>query len=136
MKNFKISLIGLFFLACLGSFAQAKGNININESDSVKKLVKKHIAINEKIDGIPGYRIQIFSDSGSDSKNNAMKAKAKFRKKFSDTKAYIIFDAPNYKVEIGNFLYRLDAKRILHKIKSDYPGSFIVSEPEMEMPEL
>ncbi|MGM0613037.1 MAG: SPOR domain-containing protein [Bacteroidota bacterium] len=136
MKQLQFILIGFFVLACLGSFAQAKGEVNIHEPDDVKKLVEKHISINEELDGIPGYRIQIFSDSGSDSKGNAKKAKAKFRKKYSEINAYIIFDAPNYKVEIGDFIHKLEAQRVLHQIKNDYPGSYVVSEPEMEIPEL
>ncbi|MFW6019243.1 MAG: SPOR domain-containing protein [Bacteroidales bacterium] len=136
MNKMQYILTICFLLAGLGSFAQAKGEINIHQPDKINKLLKKHIAINEDLDGIPGYRIQIFSDSGSDSKKNAMKAKAKFLKKHSDINAYIIFDAPNYKVEVGNFIHKLEARRILHMIKKDYPGSYVVSEPEMEIPEL
>ncbi|MCF8217874.1 MAG: SPOR domain-containing protein [Bacteroidales bacterium] len=136
MNKLQFILIGLFLAVSLGSFAQAKGNVSIYEPDQVKRLIEKHIAVNESLDGIPGYRIQIFSDSGSDSKGNAMNAKAKFRKRYSDINAYIVFDSPNYKVEIGNFIHKLEAQRILHQIKDDYPGAYVVSEPEMEIPDL
>ena len=136
MWQLRLIFIVFFLITCLGNLARAQGNVAIQEPDNVRELVKKHIAINENLDGIPGYRIQIFSDSGGDSKENAMKAKAKFLKRYSNINAYIIFDTPNYKVEIGNFIHKLEAQRILHQIKKDYPGSYVVSEPEMEIPEL
>lgn len=129
-------MLAVFVFASFWAAAQTQGNVNVNQPDEVNRLIKKHIALNEKTEGIPGYRIQIFSDSGNNSKRKAMKSKAKFRMSYGDLKAYIIFDAPYYKVEIGNFITRLDAQRVLSQLKDQYPGAFIVYEPEMDIPEL
>lgn len=129
-------MLAVFAFFSLWAVAQTQGNVTVTQPDEVSRLLKKHIAVNEKTDGIPGYRIQIFSDSGNNSKRKAMRSKAKFRMSFNDLKAYIVFDAPYYKVEIGNFITRLDAQAVLRQLKDQYPGAYIVYEPEMEIPEL
>lgn len=135
-KKIKVLFVGILIMMNFALLAQSQGNIQLVNASGANSLVKKHIAVNEEMNGIPGYRIQIFSDSGNDSRKNAMKAKAKFRMKNSDIKAYVVFDAPNYKVEVGNYISRLQAERFLHHIKNTYPAAFIVFEPEMDIPVL
>lgn len=130
-----------FMIMCLLAFAfnsqaQTNGGVQFENATYADELVKKHIAVNKQMKGIPGFRIQVFSDAGQNSRIRAMKFKAKFKKKYKDIKAYVVFDAPNYKVEIGNFLSRLDAERCLHQIKHQFPGAFIVIETEMEIPDI
>src|SRR5271157_2683166 len=79
------------------SFPQKPGNIEIIADPRLEKLVDKHKELNEKINGIPGYRIQLFSESGTNSKNKADKVKEEFSEKYSDQQVYILFQEPNYK---------------------------------------
>ena len=128
-------------MTCLIGFAfnaqaQTNGSVQFDNAQHADELVKKHIAVNKNMKGIPGFRIQVFSDAGQNSRSRAVRFKAKFKKEYKDIKAYVVFDAPNYKVEIGNFLNRLDAERCLHQIKHEFPGAFIVIEPEMEIPNI
>lgn len=126
-----------FFVCLLGQvYAQKSGNVTVHESYLVDDLVKKHVSINKQMNGIPGYRVQIFSDSGNNSKRRAMRAKADFLMKNDDYNAYIVFEAPYYKVEVGNFINHLNAERCLSNLKEKYPGAFIIYEPEMEFPEI
>ncbi|MCF8330853.1 MAG: SPOR domain-containing protein [Bacteroidales bacterium] len=127
---------GILLLMNYALLAQNQGNIELVNATSANSLVQKHISINKEMNGIPGYRIQIFSDSGNNSRKNAMRSKAKFKMKNSDIKAYVVFEAPNYKVEVGNFVSRLQAERYLHQIKEFYPAAFIVLEPQMDIPDL
>lgn len=137
MKRIKVLLFVAFMLSFSSQIAaQNEGNVTIHQSDLANQLIKKHIKINKEMSGIPGYRVQIFSDSGNNSKSEARKAKAEFLKNNSDYNAYIVFEAPYYKVEIGDFIKRLKAEKCLKKVKDEYPGAFIISEPEMAIPEL
>ncbi len=132
----KLWLAGLFLIIATCVSAQQAGKVTLHQPSGLESLVEKHIAVNEKMEGIPGFRIQIFTDSGNNSKRRALQAKAKFRMSFSDIDAYIVFQAPYYKVEVGNYITRLEAERVLNKLKEIYPGAFIVAEPEMEIPEV
>lgn len=110
-------------------FSQTKsGNIELIQDARVEHLVQKHKLLNEKINGIPGYRIQIFSESGTNSKNKATKVKDDFQQNFSDQEIYLLFQEPNYKVRVGDFRTQLDALGYLHKIQLSYPNAFIVND--------
>jgi len=99
-------------------------------------LVEKHITFNENRDGVEGFRIQIFFDSGNNSKSKAVAAMNDFKTKYSNTEAYLIFQEPNYKVRIGDFRTRMDAQRFLHKISDEYPTAFIVKDNDINYPNL
>ncbi|MFO8055023.1 MAG: SPOR domain-containing protein [Bacteroidales bacterium] len=132
----KIFFIGCIMLVAINASAQTSGNVTVHEPQQLSTLLEKHRAINQKMDGIPGFRIQIFSDSGTRSRDKAQKAKANFRMKFKELDAYIVFDSPNYKVEVGNFVKRLHAEQALKELKSEFPGAYIVSEDEIDFPDL
>ena len=103
-------------------------NIRIIEDEKVDLLVSKHIRINQNRNGISGFRIQIFFDSGTNSKTNAQGIFEGFRAKYPDVTAYLTFKAPNYKVRVGNFRTKLDAQRFLNEIITEYPNAWIIPE--------
>jgi len=105
-----------------------KGDIRIIADPRIEKLVQKHIHINETKEGIPGYRIQIFFDSGTNSRLKAQVICNDFRAKYADHVAYLTFISPNYKVRIGDFRRRLDAVRFLQLVQLDYPNAYVVSD--------
>ncbi len=123
-----IFLLIVIFLSLTSVFPQKPGNVEVIADPSLQKLVDKHKYLNDKINGIPGFRIQIFSESGTNSKNKADKVKEDFAAKFSDQQVYLLFQEPNYKVRIGDFRTQLDALGYLHKIQQAYPSAFIVSD--------
>lgn len=75
-----------------------------------------------------GYRVLIFSQSGNHSKNGALEAKSYFEFIYPETKAYISFEEPYFKVKVGNFYNRYEAEIFLRQIKLDYPYAFIVRD--------
>jgi hypothetical protein len=103
-------------------------NIRIIQDEKVDLLLSKHIRINQNRDGIPGFRIQIFFDSGTNSKTNAQGIYEGFRAKYPDVAAYLTFKAPNYKVRVGDFRTKLDAQRFLNEINPEYPNAWIIPE--------
>jgi len=130
-----IATIGIFFICWIipmFTYSQKlipdSGKIEIIQDPKVDVLVAKHIQINQNKGGIEGFRIQIFSDSGNNSKNQAQVTSDEFVAKFPNIKAYRTFKSPNYRVRVGDFRNRLDAQRFLFEIASDYPNAFIISD--------
>jgi len=104
----------------------AQGNIEFIQDPRVDRLVKKHIGFSDAKDGMDGYKIQIYFDSGNGSKSKAYGQKAKFLSKYPDVGADMVYQEPNYKVRVGNFRTRMEAQGFLNEIKGDFESAFIV----------
>jgi len=107
------------------------GRVEIVQSEKIKELVDKHIAINEKAP-IKGYRVKIHF--GAD-KDKANEVKAKFIAKFPDIPAYEKYDQPNFNIRVGNFRTKLEAYKFLKQIQVDFPAAFLVQD-DIEMPKM
>jgi len=116
-------------------YAQNSEKIKINQPESVTKLINKHISYNVAKNGIDGYRIQIFFDSGNHSKSRAYAKKSNFILKYPHIRAYITYQSPNYKVRVGDFRTKLDAERFKQEILEEYPSAFSIPET-IELPSL
>lgn len=101
------------------------GTINITDKAGAGDLVNKHIFFNKEHGELPGYRIQIVSSS---SLVAAKDTKSAFLKKFPDYNATIVFEAPNYKLRVGNYTNRFDANRDLQEILTEYPNAYVVKD--------
>ena len=125
----------LFFAFYFSGFSQTKkqGKVEIIQDQKVNVLVDKHVAFNESLKRIQGYRIQIYFDSGNNSKSKALSVKSEFSSKYPDIGAYIMFQEPNYKVRVGDFRNRIDATRFLKKIYEQFQNAFIVLD-EINLP--
>jgi hypothetical protein len=111
------------------------GNISLIQDDKVDLLVQKHVQINQNRNGIDGYRIQIFFDSGNNSKTRARSIYDSFLVNYPDVGAYLTFKSPNYKVRVGDFRTRLDAQRFLNEILPEYPNAWII-EDQINLPRI
>ena len=60
-----------------------------------------------------GFRIQVFETSSSEKANSVFR---KFKKKMVDS-LYVIFDAPLYKIQYGNFSKKYEAENVKKKLK-------------------
>ncbi len=114
----------LTFVVILPSWAQkGRGHVEITGDTKVGELVKKHIEFNEKMQTVPGYRIQIASLSGPNSRNAAFELKKKFKAEYPDVEVYIVFTEPNFRIKVGDFTNKLDAFVFMQRIKDHYPGT-------------
>jgi hypothetical protein len=117
MMNMKS--IFMFFL-----FTIILGITNVNgqttTSDEVKSLIKKKIEYNKK----NGYGFRIQLESGLET---AIKTtQSKFRIERPTIKTYILFESPEWKVQVGDYKTRLEADKILNEIKKKFPSAIIV----------
>jgi len=119
----------LFFSFCIAfnTSAQQTSNSKISiESDfDIDFVLDAHIDKNINSDLGKGYRIQI---ANSSSREDVFSKKAEVYEYFSDFKGYIVYDQPYYKLRIGDFQTRLEARKYLDEIIAIFPTAFIVSD--------
>lgn len=100
-------LVGLLLLIAGQSRAQSDTTGVVVKQDSrIEQLVRKQIEINaqttlETRRHVPGFRIQVIS---SPDRNKVNAAKVKMYEQFPDWKPYVLYQAPNYKLRVGDFL--------------------------------
>jgi hypothetical protein len=134
MNTLASSYLLLFLLSVTlnPAFAQeqvvSEGKTEIVQDSRVEMLVEKHIQINQTLSTMDGFRIQVFSDSGNNSKNKAQSVYDEFQSRFPETGVYLSFKSPNYRVRIGDFRTKLDAQRFLIALTADYPNAFIITD--------
>ena len=114
--------------------ASVAGKTEIIQDQRIDLLVWKHIRINEALKTIEGFRIQVFSDSGNNSKSNAQNLRDDLTTRYPGLGVYLSFKSPNYKVRVGDFRTRLDAQRFLSEISIDFPNAFIVTD-QIQLPD-
>jgi hypothetical protein len=73
-----------------------------------------------------GFRIQTISTNKRD---DAFAMKADLQNRFPDQKVYVVFQSPNFKVRIGNFLKKEEAEKFKIQLNKVYPqGVYIVED--------
>jgi hypothetical protein len=131
----KRSLLFLAFSFCILSFASAQNSrLTITGDVAVNAMVERHIEFNNRVKTIPGYRVQIASFSGANSKNSAFSLRDRFMYDYPSVQAYIVFEEPNFKVKVGDFRTRLEAFAFLQIIKDVYKGYIIKDNINPEPP--
>ena len=133
MKRVLLILGFISFMFCVNS-QNINDNINIIQDSRIDTLINTHIIINEnklsnpENDGISGYRINIFFDSGNNSKSMAEKTKENFIEKYPGTGVYISFRSPFYYVRIGDYRTKIEAEAFFRKINKYYPNAWIIKD--------
>lgn len=101
----------------------------LTASDTKVNAVK---SLDSNITEIEGFRVQVFA---TQDRNRADQLQRELVLKF-DEKVYIIFEAPNYKLRVGDFLDRENAEKLRMRLVSlDFPSSWIVRtriQPELK----
>jgi len=74
---------------------------------------------------VRGYRVQIFLGR---SRSEAYAEQARFRQLFDDIETYITYDAPNYRVKVGDFRSRREAERLMEGLREQFSNVFVFTE--------
>lgn len=120
MNNLHIFLtfLGLF----LGTNFQVRSQSKYTGNKEINSLLKKKRLYNKNI-GI-GYRIQLFNGS----ETRAKSIKNNFQSDFRGVYTKLVYESPDWKVQVGNYRTRLDADRALNNIKEKYSGGIIIDK--------
>ncbi len=128
-----IFLIFNFSFLIVPVFSQ-NSRFTVTGDVAVNAMVERHVEFNNRVKTIPGFRVQIASFSGANSKNNAFSLRDRFVIDYPAVQAYIVFDEPNFKVKVGDFRTRLEAYAFLQQIKEVYKGYIIKDNINPEPP--
>ncbi len=88
--------------------------------------INKHSSMMTSNGLYKGFRVQVLS---TPSREEAFKMKTDLLTRFPEEKSYLLFQSPNFKVRIGNYLKREDAEKVklqLNKILSR--GTYVVED--------
>jgi hypothetical protein len=131
-----VLMIGLLIFLQMAASAQNydNGRVVVIQDQLVNTVLQEYEALRLRImenpdnKAIPGYRIQIFFDSGINSSDRAKQARDEFLFLFPDIPAYVSWKAPNYRVRVGDFRNRLEAEKMLQSIIIGYPNAWVIKD--------
>ncbi|MCK5846802.1 MAG: SPOR domain-containing protein [Bacteroidales bacterium] len=104
------------------------GEVVIFQQENVQSLLDKKIEVNKAKPYQMGYRLQIMSVTGANSRDKVNMEKAKILMEHKDVKVYIVYNSPYFKVRLGDFRTKLDAVHYLQEIIKTYPQAFVVRD--------
>lgn len=115
-KTLFLTLSTLFILGSFTSFSQEKSN----EIERIKSLITKKREFNKK--NKIGFRIQLYN--GKETK--VRQIRAGFRVQFPNTKTYLTYVTPEWKIQVGEYKTRLEADRALLEFHLKYASAIVV----------
>lgn len=129
MRNIvSILVIAVLSLVSYGVKAQSAAKVVFCNS-SLDSLFLMNTRVNHNQASIDGYRIQIYSGSGPQAKKEAMNKRNKMLELFPNiNEVYVVYNAPFWRVRVGNFRDRCEAMPLLNKIKLQFPGTYAVRD--------
>lgn len=94
-------------------------------SSGIESYLDSVAQINHKSNRISGFRILLYSGNERD---EATKTREKAYRIFHNADLYTNYQAPTFKVRLGNYYQRLDAFIALKKLEPLFPHAVIVQE--------
>lgn len=107
---------------------QIRPQVNYHENVKLVELSNNYKELNKTENTIDGYRIEIFSSSGANSKLKARNYRIQFIDKYDSIPAYVVWEYPNFEVRTGDFRTKLEAEKALALIVNEFPFAFITKD--------
>jgi hypothetical protein len=122
--------IFVFFIALSSSIFAQKGNVTFHGDSLINSAIHSHIAINKKKcpQLIKGYRVQISSANGADARTKTSADRMKFLALFPDVNTHELWEAPSYKVRVGDCRTKFEAEQLKKQVQANFPFCFVVPD--------
>lgn len=129
-----------FLLFTLTAWAQnietgrdAEKSVTVTKDPRFDQLAAKQAEINHRAQKllpkwVNGWRIQAANTQNREEANNV---KAEMLKRYPEHKTYLLYQSPNFRVRVGDFLTQRDAFKMRKEIAALYPGKGIYIVPDM-----
>ncbi len=102
------------------------------ERPSIEQDTEREEAVVEAYELVPGFRVQLFSSQEIDEANTKL---AEVQELFPDEWFYLVYDAPTYKIRVGNFLTRFEADGFVNQLSTrGYRDAWVVPEKVIKNP--
>ena len=118
----------LFVLLFFPSLIFAQNLISYNIEKNIVELEQQYIESWKKVKKIEGFRIQITTFSGINSKTSIESVAEQFKQQFPDIPFFITYAEPNFRLRVGNFRTKIEAYRALQKISLTFSGAFVLKD--------
>jgi len=110
-------------------------SIIIHKDPRVDLLVKKQAQINEVTTrdarrNVAGYRLQVINTSD---RNAAISAKTKIYQLYPELKAYLLYQAPYFRLRVGNFTDKDEAEDYRKTLSKEFPNSVFLVRDTVEV---
>ncbi len=150
IKKIILLSVILFSLACLTraqSFVRTEdlfnrpdgnqntGQLKIIQDPALDTLISRYILGYKYLEqrngysGMEGFRIQIYSSSNRNAKEESARIRQAFIDKFPDIVSYPLFAEPAYyKIRVGDFRTKTEATRLFLLISKVFPDAYIVPD--------
>jgi len=126
----------LVFIFCFGFSLSSQaqfdsGGIVVHKDSRIDLLIKKQIEINESTTRsarrfAPGYRILVMN---TNNRQKVQEAKTKIYQRYPYQKTYMTWQAPFFKLKVGNFRDRKYAEDFMKELKQLFPtGVYVLKE--------
>ena len=111
----------------------SQGYITVIKDSRFDELAAKQAEINKNaqkyiVKRARGWRIQAANTQNRDEANAV---KSELLRRFPDEKSYLLYQAPNFRVRIGNFPTQKEAFQLRKAISALYPGKGIYIVPDI-----
>jgi hypothetical protein len=121
------------FLSKSQGYRDTFSSVIVNKDPRFDEMAAKQAEINKRSlqsgpRRVSGFRIQAVNTQNRDEANAV---KAELLRRFPDQKSYLLYQAPNFRVRIGNFLTQKDAFQLRKMISALYPGKGIYIVPDI-----
>ena len=100
-------------------------NINIKYESGIDSLIIKNNTIQQKKDGVLGWRIQLKFKS---TKEEIKKTRAEFIKLYPETPTYLTYESPYYRICVGNFRTKNEALKLNNFIRRNFVEAYPVKK--------
>jgi len=119
------------FLLCfvfLTTLLYAQKNVSYNMEKGINFVEQQYLDAWKKVKKIDGFRIQITTFAGVNSRNLIENAAEQFSQQFPNIPYSISFEQPNFRLRVGNFRTKLEAYKALQEIAQFFPGAFVLKD--------
>ncbi len=110
----------------------ATGSVVVVQDMALDKLMDIHFAARDRNKGVDGFRIQLYLGSNNNAKNEAAEVKTKFLSEYPQDDVYVMYEAPFWRVQAGDFRSKGDALKMLHRLKKLFPSCYPVPVTDVD----
>lgn len=131
----KPMITALFLLAVFTLQAQPQnhvaGHLSVVAGPGIEQLQKNYVAQCQSSSSMPGYRVQIYNGK----KSETLAKRGQFIGVFPSVPVYTLYEAPEYRVQAGDFRTRLEAEKFLKQVVREFGAGFVV-KTQIKLPRL
>lgn len=119
----------------ISSRSVEQGIVTIHQSTELEQMMTNFAAHNEANGKVEGYRIQLYSGTGAQARQESQDVKTRMLSYFPQEKVVVEYNAPFWRVRTGAFRHKHEALPLLKKIKSTFPNCYIVKDVGLKLSE-